>query len=79
MMVERPILRIIVSDKKELLDPKSLEGYQPGDTVALIYGPDLEKLVNDLKELLDDYQELYKKYDEAREVIKKHIEKQGGG
>lgn len=79
MMVERPILRITVSDKKELLDPKSLEGYQPGDTVALIYGPDLEKLVKDLKELLEDYQELYEKYEEAREVIKKHIQKQGGG
>ena len=79
MKLERPILRMTMSDKKELLDPKTLEGYQKGDTIALIYGHDLISIIDDLKELLDDYKELYEKYEEAREVIKKHIQKQGGG
>lgn len=61
-MVERPVLRFTITEEKEYVDPHTLEGYQVGDTVGLIYGPDLEKLVKDLKELLDDYQELYKRY-----------------
>ena len=85
-MVERPVLKFTITKEKEYLDPHKLEGYHVGDTVGLIYGPDLEKLVKDLKELLDDYQELYenyevlyKEYEDSQEVIKKHIEKQGGG
>ncbi|HNR25838.1 MAG TPA: hypothetical protein PKI66_03870 [Methanobacteriaceae archaeon] len=79
MKRERPVLRMYASDKKELLDPKSLEGFKPGDPIALIYGPDLISLIDDLKELLKDYKELYERYEDCQAVISKHIKKQGGG
>ena len=78
-MTERPVLRMIMSDKKELLDPRSLEGFQVGDPIALIYGPDLIELIHNLKEILEDYQKLYEKYQECQRVIDQHIRKQGGG
>lgn len=68
-LLEKPVLRMTATDKKELLDPRSLEGYQPGDTIALIYGPDLIYLIDLLKESLDQNIELAIQLQLARELI----------
>jgi len=77
--LKRPVLRFTITDKKEYVDPRTLEGYKTGDTVALILGEDLIHIIDTLKGVLNDYIELQEDYEEAREVIKKHIQKQGGG
>lgn len=77
MSLKRPVLGFTITDEKEYVDPRSLEDYQVGDTVALILLEDLKNVITLMEELLDDYKALYDDYQEAQEVIKKHVMRGG--
>ena len=65
-LLRRPVLRIECPDKRMMLDPRTLEGYKPGDTIALIYGDDLKYLLDIMLDLLSEYKELAEVLERAR-------------